>query len=177
MAVRTSPPTAAVSPTTVNPGTPLPAALAHLNGDPRLAGVLSVPARPGRHSTLATPLPDRLSGLIDLPLWAHQAAAIDLIRAGRHTVIATGTASGKSRCFQVPIAEAVSAPGSGATALLIYPTKALAQDQLRSLGGLGITELLAATVDGDAGPEERTWARNSARVVLTNPEMLHHGLL
>ena len=177
MAVRTSPPTAAVSPTTVNPGTPLPAALAHLNGDPRLAGVLSVPARPGRHSTLATPLPDRLAGLIDLPLWAHQAAAIDLIRAGRHTVIATGTASGKSRCFQVPIAEAVSAPGSGATALLIYPTKALAQDQLRSLGGLGITELLAATVDGDAGPEERTWARNSARVVLTNPEMLHHGLL
>ena len=158
-------------------GAALPAALAHLEGDPRVAGVLSVPARPGRTAALATPLPDRLSALADPPLWAHQAAAIDLIRAGRHTVIATGTASGKSRCYQVPIAEAVTDPKVGATALLIYPTKALAQDQLRALGDFGVAEMLAAAVDGDAGPEERSWARSSARVVLTNPEMLHHGLL
>ena len=155
----------------------LPPALAHLEGDPRMAGVLSVPGRPGYTAGLATPLPDRLSALAEPPFWAHQAAAIDLLRAGRHTVIATGTASGKSRCYQVPIAEAVTEPGVGATALLIYPTKALAQDQLRALGDFGAGELLAATVDGDAGPEERSWARSSARVVLTNPEMLHHGLL
>ena len=158
-------------------GVSLPPALAHLEGDPRMAGVLSVPSRPGRTAGLATPLPARLSALAEPPFWAHQAAAIDLLRAGRHTVIATGTASGKSRCYQVPIAEAVTEPGVGATALLIYPTKALAQDQLRALGDFGVGELLAAAVDGDAGPEERSWARSSARVVLTNPEMLHHGLL
>ncbi|MEZ5383685.1 MAG: DEAD/DEAH box helicase [Microthrixaceae bacterium] len=158
-------------------GATLPAALAHLEGDPRLAAVLSVPARPGRTASLARPLPDRVRALAEQPFWAHQAAAIDLVRDGAHTVVATGTASGKSRCFQVPIAEAVTTPSDGATALLIYPTKALAQDQLRALGQLGFPELLAATVDGDASPEERTWARNSARVVLTNPEMLHHGLL
>ncbi len=63
------------------------------------------------------------------------------------------------------------------TSLLIYPTKALAQDQLRAFGDLGVDRLVAVTYDGDAGRNERAWARDNANVVLTNPEMVHHALL
>ena len=67
-----------------------------------------------------------------------------------------------------------SGPG---TALLIFPTKALAQDQLRAFIDLGVPRMTAATYDGDCTPEERAWVRQQANVLLTNPEMLHHGLL
>ncbi len=143
-----------------------------------LVHVERIPARPARHAELVPPLPDRLAPHLPHPrLWVHQAEAIALARAGRHVAVATGTASGKSLCFQLPIAEAVTEPIAGATALLVGPTKALAQDQLRALGALGVPGLVAATYDGDASPEQRTWARANANVVLTNPEMLHCGLL
>ncbi len=109
--------------------------------------------------------------------WSHQAEAIDLLRAGRSVAVATGTASGKSLCFQAPIAEAVATGLRPATALLLFPTKALAQDQLRALTALEVPGLVAATYDGDCSQEERTWVRAHANVVLTNPEMLHVGLL
>ncbi|MCU1498427.1 MAG: helicase/secretion neighborhood putative DEAH-box helicase [Acidimicrobiales bacterium] len=140
-----------------------------------------LPARPARTAGLQRPLPpaltERLAELGLADLWSHQAEAIDHLRAGRSTVIATGTASGKSLCYQVPIAEAVNDPIRPGTALALFPTKALAQDQLRSFADLSIPGLLAATYDGDASTEQRTWARQRANVVLTNPEMLHHGLL
>ncbi|QYG94663.1 DEAD/DEAH box helicase [Iamia sp. SCSIO 61187] len=154
-----------------------------------LVHVERIPARPARYADLTDPLPDRLAPHLPHPrLWVHQAEAIAHARAGRHVAVATGTASGKSLCFQLPIAEAVTAPVTGAgpasrkpggagTALLIGPTKALAQDQLRALGALGVPGLVAATYDGDASPEARTWARAHANVILTNPEMLHCGLL
>src|SRR5690606_13502393 len=110
-------------------------------------------------------------------LWAHQVAAIDLVRDGRSVAVATGTASGKSLCYQVPIAEAALDTSRPATALAIFPTKALAQDQLRSISALGIPGLVAATYDGDLTPEQRSWARANASVLLTNPEMLHQSLL
>ena len=69
------------------------------------------------------------------------------------------------------------APVRPGTSLLLFPTKALAQDQLRALSGLEVPGLVAATYDGDTGPAERTWVRANANVVLTNPEMLHHGVL
>jgi DEAD/DEAH box helicase domain-containing protein len=109
--------------------------------------------------------------------WSHQAAAIDLARAGRSVAVATGTASGKSLCFQVPIADAVTDPIRPGTALLVFPTKALAHDQLRALWDMEVPGLLPAAYDGDCAPDERTWARRNANVVLTNPEMLHCGLL
>jgi DEAD/DEAH box helicase domain-containing protein len=109
-------------------------------------------------------------------LWAHQAAAIDLVRSGRSVAVATGTASGKSLCYQVPIAEAALGP-EPATALAVFPTKALAQDQLRAVTALGIPGLVAATYDGDLTPEQRSWARTHATFLLTNPEMLHRALL
>src|SRR4029077_21167272 len=110
-------------------------------------------------------------------LWSHQAEAIDLVRRGRSVVIATGTGSGKSRCYQLPIAEAAMAPIRPGTALCLFPTKALAHDQLRAFTDLAIPGIAAGAYDGDATKEERTWIRKSATVVLTNPEMLHAGLL
>ncbi|HEV7720531.1 MAG TPA: DEAD/DEAH box helicase, partial [Iamia sp.] len=125
-----------------------------------LVHVERIPARPARYADLVPPLPDRLAPYVPhTRLWVHQAEAIAHARAGTHVAVATGTASGKSLCFQLPIAEAVTTPVAGGTALLIGPTKALAQDQLRALGALGIGGLVPATYDGDASPEARTWAR------------------
>ena len=141
----------------------------------------TLPERPGRIRQLARPLPDLLGErLPEGGLWTHQAAAIDLARAGRSVAVATGTASGKSLCYQLPIAEAVTGPQrdeAPATALMVFPTKALAQDQLRALAALEIPGLIPATYDGDSGNEERAWARRHANVILTNPDMLHIGIL
>ena len=92
-------------------------------------------------------------------------------------VVATGTGSGKSLCYQLPLAEALLDPIRPSTALVIGPTKALAHDQIRSLGAYDFPGVRAAVYDGDASSNERTYARNQANVVFTNPEMLHGGLL
>jgi len=136
-----------------------------------------LPSRPARTAATARPLPAEIAKLVpDGGLWTHQAAAIDLARDGRSVAVATGTASGKSLCYQLPIAEAAVGRPPG-TALLLYPTKALAQDQLRALGAMGVPELVSVTYDGDTPTNERTWARRHANVVLTNPDMLHVGIL
>jgi DEAD/DEAH box helicase domain-containing protein len=151
--------------------------LTELAGHDRLVHLERIAARSARFGELAVPLPGAIEAAFGaLPLWAHQAEAIDHARAGRSVVVATGTASGKSLCYQLPIAEAVTASPRG-SALLVFPTKALAHDQLRSLTALGIDGLVAATYDGDTSPEARTWVRRNANVVLTNPEMLHGALL
>ncbi len=153
-------------------------ALAGRAGEAGLVHLERIPPRPARHGVLARPLrPIVAEHLARRELWSHQAEAIDLARAGRSVAVATGTASGKSLCYQLPIAEAVTDPVRTGTALCLFPTKALAQDQLRALGTLAVPGLLAAAYDGDAGTEERAWARRHANVVLTNPEMLHCGLL
>jgi DEAD/DEAH box helicase domain-containing protein len=143
----------------------------------RLAHVVRVPARDARYGELDVPLPSEVEQRLGVRLWAHQAAAIDLARSGRSVVVATGTASGKSLCYQVPIAETVAQPVRPGTTLAIYPTKALAHDQLRALTAPGWPGLVAGAYDGDAATEERAWIRKHANVVLTNPEMLHCGLL
>ncbi len=150
-------------------------ALEKLLDDRRLVHLHELGPREARVGTLTRPLPPALTSLVPYTeLWAHQAEAIDRIRSGRSVVIATGTASGKSLCYQVPIAESVS---QEATSLLIYPTKALAQDQLMSLTSWDVPRLTAATYDGDCTPEERSWVRGNANVLLTNPEMLHQAIL
>ncbi len=137
-----------------------------------------LPARPARYGELDRPLPDLVWERLGVDrLWAHQAEAIDAVRAGRSVVLATGTASGKSLCYQAPIAEAALAPVRPSTALCIFPTKALAQDQARALFKLDLPGLVPATYDGDCSTEERAWARSHATVLLTNPEMLHSALL
>lgn len=109
-------------------------------------------------------------------LYVHQADAVDALRDGHDVVVATGTASGKSLCYQLPIVDAAVC-GEPSSALALYPTKALAQDQLRSLRSWLVSGLRAVTYDGDTAPDDRAWARKHATVVLTNPEMLHQAIL
>ena len=115
--------------------------------------------------------------------WTHQEQAAQLAHAGRHVVVATGTASGKSLAYQLPVLSDLRAPaatGIGARrpmALYLAPTKALAADQLAGLEALGLPGLRAATYDGDTAPDERRWVRDHASYVLTNPDLLHHSLL
>jgi DEAD/DEAH box helicase domain-containing protein len=106
--------------------------------------------------------------------WAHQAAMADAARAGRDVIIATGTASGKSLGYLLPALTAVLEAG---TVLYLAPTRALAADQLRALGELGIPGVRAAVLDGDTPATQRDWARSHANYVLTTPDMLHQTLL
>ncbi len=149
-----------------------------LLADGRLVHLETIEPRAACHGELERDLPAAITHCVPAGgLYRHQAQAINLIRRGRSVVVATGTASGKSLCFQIPIAESIVTGLRSGTSLLLYPTKALAQDQLRAFNELGIAGMKAATYDGDASRDERTWARNNANVLLTNPEMLHHGLL
>ncbi|HEY2556092.1 MAG TPA: DEAD/DEAH box helicase, partial [Diaminobutyricibacter sp.] len=148
-----------------------------LAGSDQLVHLERIPPRPARTASPARPLPSAIARLLpEGGLWTHQAAAIDLARDAQSVAVATGTASGKSLCYQLPIAEAVVDTPPG-TALLVFPTKALAQDQLRSLGSMDVPGLVAVTYDGDTPSNDRTWARRHANVVLTNPDMLHVGIL
>lgn len=108
--------------------------------------------------------------------WSHQMQAASLAAAGQDVVLATGTASGKSLAYQVPVLTALTAD-QRATALYLAPTKALAADQLRSLLELDVPGVRPAVFDGDTPYEERDWARTHARWLLTNPDMLHRTLL
>jgi len=153
-------------------------------GNPDLEGELvhvrTRPARAAINGSIDPPLPPLLAARYaerDITeLYRHQARAIESIRSGQNTVVVAGTASGKTLCYQAPIVEAIlDRPTS--SALLIYPTKALAQDQLRSFRDLGIPDVKAATYDGDTPADERTRVRRSSNVVLTNPDMLHVGIL
>ncbi|WP_059010587.1 DEAD/DEAH box helicase [Streptomyces specialis] len=155
----------------------------------RLTHMEQLPARPGRHA----PWPDRIhpevidavraSG-IEQP-WAHQARTIELALRGESVVLSTGTASGKSLAYQVPVLTALldgrtEQARHGATALYLAPTKALGADQLRAVRRLAAplgTAVRPAGFDGDTAPEERAWAREHANLLLTNPDMLHRGLL
>ncbi len=152
------------------------ALIADWSTDPRFAHVERLAARPARLAEPSTPIhPEITARLGDRPLWSHQARAIDMVRDGRSVVIATPTASGKSLAYQVPAVEA--ALDRDATTLMVFPTKALAQDQLRTIAGWDLPGVVAATYDGDCTPEERTWVRANADILLTNPEMLHHAML
>ena len=108
--------------------------------------------------------------------WSHQAAAASLAHAGTHVVLATGTASGKSLGYQLPVLTRLLSD-ERATALYISPAKALAADQLRAVARLGLDGIRPATYDGDTTREERDWVRQNSRLILTNPDMIHHSLL
>ncbi|MBM7811871.1 DEAD/DEAH box helicase domain-containing protein [Saccharothrix algeriensis] len=108
--------------------------------------------------------------------WRHQAEAAEHAWAGRHVVVATGTASGKSLAYQLPVLSAVHGDPK-ATALYLSPTKALGADQLRAVAELGVPGVRAASFDGDTPMAERDWVRAHANWVFTNPDMLHRGVL
>ncbi|MEU8631584.1 DEAD/DEAH box helicase [Amycolatopsis sp. NPDC048633] len=108
--------------------------------------------------------------------WAHQAEAAAHAYEGRHVVISTGTASGKSLAYQLPVLSRLAA-GEKANALYLSPTKALGADQLRSVSSLDVPGVRAASFDGDTPMVERDWVRAHANWVFTNPDMLHRGIL
>ncbi|MDR7279662.1 DEAD/DEAH box helicase [Catenuloplanes atrovinosus] len=107
--------------------------------------------------------------------WRHQAEAATLAREGRHVVVATGTASGKSLAYLLPSLSALFEDPK-ATVLYLAPTKALAADQLRAVLALA-PGVRPACYDGDTPTDEREWIRANSRFILTNPDMLHHAIL
>ncbi len=143
-----------------------------------------IPPREARTGALDKPLHPvlqaRLAETGVSALYSHQADAVNAVRSSLNVMVATPSASGKTLCYNLPVLDsALSDPST--RALYMYPTKALAQDQLRSLTALaGKTINLpweCATYDGDTPAEERAGIRKRARIVLTNPDMLHVGIL
>ncbi|WP_079127342.1 DEAD/DEAH box helicase [Streptomyces sp. TP-A0874] len=118
-------------------------------------------------------------------LWEHQARVAEQALSGTSVVVATGTASGKTLSYLVPVVStlldgAAERGGRGTTALYLAPTKALAADQRRSVGELTAplgSAVRPAVFDGDTPVEERDWARRYANYLLTNPDMLHRSIL
>jgi DEAD/DEAH box helicase domain-containing protein len=109
-------------------------------------------------------------------LWSHQAEGLRTARAGRNVAIATGTASGKSLVYQLATFERFLA-NPKATALYLFPTKALSQDQLRAVRAFALPAARAAVYDGDTPAAERQWIRRNANLLITNPDMLHVGIM
>ncbi len=159
--------------------------LAELESDRSYSGQMAahevLPARPAMFAELEPLPPDPLShalaGVGITAFYSHQAEAIALARERHDVVIATGTASGKTWCYNVPVIERILADRQ-ARALYLFPLKALARDQLGKLNALGLwQQVRAAAYDGDTPAHERRIIRNAAHIVLTNPDMLHVGLL
>ncbi|HEY2273468.1 MAG TPA: DEAD/DEAH box helicase [Jatrophihabitantaceae bacterium] len=139
-----------------------------------------LPERPGEQVPWPEWTPDllqsRLAGRGVRAPWRHQAEAASLAYAGSSVVLATGTGSGKSLAYQLAGLTALL-EDDRARVLYLSPTKALAGDQLRSLASFDLPGLRPATYDGDTPIEERDWVRAHANWVLTNPDMLHRGIL
>jgi DEAD/DEAH box helicase domain-containing protein len=142
-----------------------------------------ISAREARYGELAWPLPLPLLRALNAAgishLYAHQAAAISAVRDGHHVAVTTSTASGKTLCYNLPVLESLHGDPTG-RALYLFPTKALAQDQKRNLDELmrsaGLN-LLCGTYDGDTPRSARGRTRKAASILLTNPDMLHVGIL
>ena len=154
-------------------------------GEHPLRHVAELPARHGRQRPWPTWVePDVLRAFTDRGIsspWAHQVQAADLAHAGRHVVISTGTASGKSLAYQLPILNTL-ATDPRARALYISPTKALGHDQLRAAHTLTaavsrLEDVAPTAYDGDSPVEVRRLARERSRWVFSNPDMVHLALL
>lgn len=164
-------------------------ALERLRLDPQFMSNVSawerLPARPARHA----PFPDRMHARIisalhesgQAPLFSHQGAAIEAALSGENVVVVTGTASGKTLCYNAPVVQNLLEDPQ-ARALYLFPTKALSQDQTSVLddflGVLGAGDQVnVATYDGDTPAARRRSIREDVRLLITNPDMLHTGIL
>ncbi len=180
-----------------------------LTGQPFYAGqivhVEQIPRRSAKFGALRSPLHPDLQAQLRSEgierLYSHQAEAVNAALAGRHVVVVTSTASGKTLCYNLPVLAAILEQPT-ARALYLFPTKALAQDQLRSLQVLGCKvggkqlettaslsgrekragvkaslPIAVATYDGDTPQSRRGHLRKAAQIILTNPDMLHVGIL
>jgi DEAD/DEAH box helicase domain-containing protein len=151
-----------------------------------IAHVEHLPARPAQFGYLGSPLADPLPFVLKSrgfeQLYCHQVESIEQARAGRDFVVVTGTASGKTLCYNLPVLERCL-QDLAATALYLFPTKALCQDQVGSLQGLLVDQpqltksVRPAIYDGDTPTTNRRRIKSEANVLLTNPDMLHVGIL
>jgi DEAD/DEAH box helicase domain-containing protein len=164
----------------------LAAALAGTAADEHpLRHVAELPPRSGRpHSWPAWAEPDVVRAFTDRGVsspWSHQSAAAELAHAGRHVVVSTGTASGKSLAYQLPVLNAL-ATDPRARVLYLSPTKALGHDQLRAAHALTaaiprLHDVAPTAYDGDSPPEVRRFARERSRWLFSNPDMIHLSIL
>ena len=142
-----------------------------------------VPARPAHYAPFPSTLDRRLSDVLRARgidrLYTHQAAAIAAVAHGQNPVVVTSTASGKTLCYNLPVLHTLLSDPK-ATALYLFPTKALAHDQLVTLNEL-IGDLaqpiVAQAYDGDTSRERRRSAREAGGILITNPDMMHTGIL
>ncbi len=157
----------------------------------QIAHIEHIASRQQSYGELAEPLHPTLHSYLEaahlLPLYSHQAQAINAARSAKNVFIVTPAASGKTLCYNVPVLDA-ALNDTRSCALYLFPTKALSQDQLRGLRELfalpqpsspilALPGLDCAIFDGDTPPEERGEIKRSSRLVLTNPDMLHLGIL
>lgn len=168
----------------------VPAFLDRLRADRNYQGQIAhvhrLPARPARHAKLSPPPPEPLRAALAAQgieqLYSHQAEAIAAARRGENVVVVSGTASGKTLCYNLPVLEDLL-EFPQARALYLFPTKALAQDQLKALRRLTDVDpelarsASAGVYDGDTPRTTRRKLRDEARILLSNPDMLHSGIL
>lgn len=160
----------------------------HEPGNGGLRHLRELPARPAERCDwpewVTEPVRSALARQGIVSLWPHQAEAATHAFEGRDVVVATGTASGKSLAYLLPIlTEADATDGSASPlggegrTLYLAPTKALAADQARAVGEFDVEGLVPAIVDGDTPYEHRQWAQRFANLIFSNPDLLHHSLL
>jgi len=147
----------------------------------RIAHIEVLPAREPEYGELGEPLPAALSRYLDargIRLYSHQCEAVEALRAGRNVILCTPTASGKTLGFDLPVLETLEADRQ-ATALFVYPTKALSNDQLKVFREMERATGIradAAVYDGDTPVSRRGRIREMSRIILTNPHEIHHVL-
>lgn len=148
----------------------------------RITGAFALPGREGRYAPFPDDVPEALATALRARgvtrLYSHQADAWNAAQRGEDVVVVTPTASGKSLCYTLPVVAAAMRERS--KALYLFPTKALAQDQvaeLLELNAAGDLGLRAATFDGDTPGDQRRAIRLNGDIVVTNPDMLHQGIL
>ncbi len=138
------------------------------------------PARAARVAAMPEELDPRVRSALEgrgvASLYAHQAEAWEAAARGEHVIVTTGTASGKTLAFNLPVLDALARQPKHRV-LYLYPTKALAQDQARALTAYGVPRLRPAVYDGDTPADQRWQIRKWANAILSNPDMLHVGIL
>jgi DEAD/DEAH box helicase domain-containing protein len=151
--------------------------------DSPVRAVHHLPAKPGSYRNFPESVDPRLRAVLAKrgieKLYSHQAEAFDLVAESRNTVVVTPTASGKTLCYNLPVLDLLLRD-PGARAMYLFPTKALAEDQLHEFHSIVDemgSEIRAFTYDGDTPQDARKAVRERANVVFTNPDMLHSGIL
>ncbi len=146
----------------------------------QIVHIEKLPARSAQYGVLNEPLHFELQDALEKneirSLYSHQAEAVNAVREGKNVTVITSTASGKTLCYNLPVIDAILTDPKS-TALYIFPTKALAHDQMSKIDEFGLfPRVRHATFDGDTSSVDRPYIKKMAQIVLTNPDMLHMGI-